>query len=238
MANENETKKYIAQIPQNFATDNSFLGYELKFLNVIQAIGFGSIPFFITYGVITKYIKFDNKLSVLSITAMFAACLAYIGFAGVDNVTPLEYLIWLIKFKKRERKTYFNPRVKKEMISLLVEQNEANQTLPREKVMKMYNDFLEKRNIADQQKAHSFEENEIEEGVYFEEDFAVMDKPVEYMTNKEIKQFKKEQKQAQRKRVKETKKQERELKKNAKEKHKQSRKQQKQTREAKAKKNS
>lgn len=238
MSSENENKRIVAHIPQNFATDGSFLGYELKPLNVIQAVGFGLIPFFITYGVITRYIKFSNQLSVFSITALFAACLAYIGFAGVDHVTPLEYLMWLIKFKKRERKTYFNPRVKKEMVSLLVEQSEANQTLPREKVMKMYNDFLEKRNIADQQKAHSFEENEIEEGTYFEEDFAVMDKPMEYMTNKEVKQFKKEQKQAQRKRVKEAKKQERELKKNAKKKHKQSRKDSKQTEKTKAKKNS
>lgn len=217
--NKQETLIY-APIPENFAAEGTFLGYEIKLLNILQAGLLGIIPFLISYGLVNKYIKINNQLSLFGVTTLFALGLAYLGFAGIDHVTPLEYLYRIIKFKSKERKTFFNPRVKREKISLLAEQSEINQTLPREKVMKMYNDFLEKRNIADQQKAHLFEESELDEDTYFEEDFEVMEKPIEYMSDREFKQYKKEQKKAKKKMIKEQKRIEKELRKNAKKKSK------------------
>ena len=117
------------------------------------------------------------------------------------------------------RKTYYNPRVKKEMVSLMTEQSEANQVLPREKVLKMYNEFLEKRNLADQAKAHEIEDNDLGEDVFFEDDFLVMDKPKEYMSDKEIKEKEKQEKRLTKQRLKEMKKREKQEKKNAKRKN-------------------
>lgn len=212
---ENETPVTVP-IPQNFAAEGTFLGYELKPLNIIQAIVLGLIPFFISFGVLNKIFVF-NVLELLSVTALCSVALAYLGFAGIDNVTPLEYLLRILKFKKRERKSYYNPRVKQEMISLTQEKNnEASKTLPRDKVLKIYNAFLAKRNILDQQKAHGIEENDLDEEVYFEEDFLIMSKPKEYMTEKEQKELEKKEKKEKKRYQRKAKKEERKNRKNAK----------------------
>lgn len=213
---DNETIA-VAQIPENFATGSTFLGFEVKPLNLIQAIVFGIIPILISMG-INKYF-YVNILTVIGVTALCSIAFAFLGFVGIDNVTPLEYLIKFINYKRNMRKTYYNPRVKKEMVSLMTEQSEANQVLPREKVLKMYNEFLEKRNLADQAKAHEIEDNDLGEDVFFEDDFLVMDKPKEYMSDKEIKEKEKQEKRLTKQRLKEMKKREKQEKKNAKRKN-------------------
>lgn len=213
---ENETIA-VAPIPENFATGSTFLGFEIKPLNLIQAIIFGLIPIIVNFGIINKYFYVDI-LTLIGVTALFTVALAFLGFVGIDNVTPLEYLIKFINYKRKMRKTYYNPRVKKEMISLIAEQSEANQVLPREKVLKMYNEFLEKRNLADQAKAHEIEDNDLGEDVFFEDDFLVMDKPKEYMSDKEIKEKEKEEKRLIKIRQKEMKKRKKQEEKNAKKK--------------------
>lgn len=213
---DNETIA-VAQIPENFATGSTFLGFEVKPLNLIQAIVFGVIPILISMG-INKYF-YVNILTVIGVTALCSIAFAFLGFVGIDNVTPLEYLIKYINYKRNMRKTYYNPRVKKEMVSLMTEQSEVNQVLPREKVLKMYNEFLEKRNLADQAKAHEIEDNDLGEDVFFEDDFLVMDKPKEYMSDKEIKEKEKQEKRLTKQRLKEMKKREKQEKKNAKRKN-------------------
>lgn len=213
---DNETIA-VAQIPENFATGSTFLGFEVKPLNLIQAIAFGIIPILISMG-INKYF-YVNILTVIGVTALCSIAFAFLGFVGIDNVTPLEYLIKFINYKRNMRKTYYNPRVKKEMVSLMTEQSEVNQVLPREKVLKMYNEFLEKRNLADQAKAHEIEDNDLGEDVFFEDDFLVMDKPKEYMSDKEIKEKEKQEKRLTKQRLKEMKKREKQEKKNAKRKN-------------------
>lgn len=213
---DNETIA-VAQIPENFATGSTFLGFEVKPLNLIQAIVFGVIPILISMG-INKYF-YVNILTVIGVTALCSIAFAFLGFVGIDNVTPLEYLIKYINYKRNMRKTYYNPRVKKEMVSLMAEQSEANQVLPREKILKMYNEFLEKRNLADQAKAHEIEDNDLGEDVFFEDDFLVMDKPKEYMSDKEIKEKEKQEKRLTKQRLKEMKKREKQEKKNAKRKN-------------------
>ena len=218
MDNEREHETPVTvPIPQNFAAEGTFLGYELKPLNIIQAIILGLIPFFVSFGFLNKIFIFNNIFGLISVTALCSVALAYLGFAGIDNVTPLEYLVRVLNFKKRERKSYYNPRVKQEMISLTQEKNsEASKTLPREKVLKIYNAFLTKRNILDQQKAHEIEENDLDEKVYFEEDFLVMSKPKEYMTEKELKELKKKEKKERKQYQRKVKKEERKKRKNAK----------------------
>ena len=184
-----------APIPQNFAAGNTFLGYEIKYMNIIQAVVLGIIPIYVGYGIINKYFYVDQQM-LFSLVAVFTVGFAYLGFAGIDNVTPGEYLWNYIMFKKNYRKTFYNPRVKTEYISIFAEQSEANTVLPKEKIMEFYNKFIEKRNKADQMAAHTMEEADYNEGMFFEEDFLVMNKPVEYMTKKEIKEMKKREKKA------------------------------------------
>lgn len=219
MSSEEKDRYIVVPIPENFASDGTFLGYEIKLLNIAQAIGFGAIPFAITFGIINKY--FYIGTTTIVITCMIAAGLAYLGFFGINHETPLEYLIKYINFRRNARKTYYNPRVKTEAKSIFEEKNEEAEVLPREKIMKVYNEFLEKRNLSDQKLAHELEEREYDGEVFFEEDFAVVDKPIEYMDKKEKKQKEKEDKKAIRMRKKINKQMQKEEKKNAKRKAKQ-----------------
>lgn len=214
MSSEEKDRYVVVPIPENFAADGTFLGYEIKVLNIIQAVVFASIPFLIVYGIIDKY--FVTGTTTLVFTVMAALGLAYLGFFGINHETPLEYLIKYIEFRRNARKTYYNPRVKIEARSIFEEKNEEAEVLPREKIMKIYNEFLEKRNLSDQKIAHELEEKEYDGEIFFEEDFSIVDKPLEYMDKKERKQKEKEEKKAIKERKRLNKINEKEKKKNAK----------------------
>lgn len=216
--NENREKNIVVPIPENFASEGTFLGYEINFLNIAQALVFGIIPFAFTFGIINKY--FYIGTTTIVITCMFALGLAYLGFFGINHETPVEYLVKYLMFRKNARKTYYNPRVKIEARSIFEEKNDEADVLPREKIMKIYNDFLKKRNLSDQKLAHELEDKEYDGEIFFEEDFAIVDKPIEYMDKKEKRQMEKEEKKAIKMRRKINKQMEKEEKKNAKRKDK------------------
>lgn len=214
MGSEERERNVVVPIPENFASDGTFLGYEIKFLNIAQAIVLGSIPFIFVYGFINKY--FYTGTTTLVFTAMFALGLAYLGFFGINHETPLELLLKYLEFRKNARKTYYNPRVKTEAKSIFEERNEEAEVLPREKIMKIYNELLEKRNLSDQKIAHELEEKEYDGEIFFEEDFTIVDKPLEYMDKKERRKKEKEDKKAVKERKRLNKLNEKEKKKDAK----------------------
>lgn len=196
MSKKAQEKIVVVPIPENFATEGTFLGYEIKMLNIVQAVVFAVIPFLI-FGFLDKYFEpLLNVTTTLVIRVMISLGLAALGFFGINHETPLEMLIKYLNFKKNERKTYYNPRVKIEARSLLYKSDEDGELLPRDKIIKMYNDFLEKRNLSDQKFAHELEGREFDEDILFEDDFGVVEKPEEYMTAKELKEKKKEEKRA------------------------------------------
>lgn len=203
MASEyREEARESAPIPRNFAAGNTFLGYEIKWLNLIQAFILGSIPLYVSYGIVSKYFYTDATYQFsITITAMIG--FAIFGYFGIDNITPFEYIWNVLNFRKRKRKTFYNPRVKTEYKSIFVEKTEGNQILPKEKIMEFYKKYIEKRNQIDQQNARALFDDEYDDTLYFEEDFAVLDKPEEYMTKKEIKEKHKKQKEVEKKKLKE-----------------------------------
>lgn len=193
--NYREEARESAPIPKNFAAGDTFLGYEVKWLNAIQAIVLGSIPLLVSYGIISKYFYTDG-VTQFSITLMITIGFAGFGYFGIDNITPFEYIYNIMNFRKRKRKTFYNPRVKTEYKSIFVEQTEGNQLLPKEKIMELYKKYIDKRNLADQQNARALFEDDYDSTLYFEDDFAVLDKPEEYMTKKELKEKRKQQAKA------------------------------------------
>lgn len=201
--NYKEESRESAPIPKNFAAGDTFLGYEIKWLNLIQAIILGCIPLFVSYGFISTYFYTDGTIQ-FSMTMVITVGFAAFGYFGIDNITPFEYIGNVLNFRKRKRKTFYNPRVKTEYKSIFVEKTEGNQLLPKDKIMEFYKKYIEKRNQIDQQNARALFDDDYDSSLYFEEDFAVLDKPEEYMTTKEIKEKRKAQRKASKKKMKDS----------------------------------
>lgn len=197
-------------IPDNYKTGATFLGFEIKLFNVFQAIILASIPVIIDYLVIPSYFNISLTNSyLLSVTIFFSASFGYLGLIGVNDMTLGEFVYNYITYKKRQRKTYYNPRIKKEILTIFDEE-ETREELPREKIIALYNTYKEKFDEKNREAALKMEQNSLSEDeiVFFEDDYGVVDKPVEYMNPKEYKLYMKAQRKQRKQEEKQRKKEE------------------------------
>ena len=189
----------VVFIPANYKTGNSILGHEIKTSNVIQGCILAMIPVIIGYGIIPKFIDVD-EVSILSTVIFFSFGLGYWGFVGVNGQTLGGYIQDWFMYRKNRRKTYYNPRIKKEAIFFLDEQMSNKDMLPRDKIIQFYNKYKAHSDLKNRELAHELEkEFEQSEELYFEDDSGFVAKPIEYMTAKERKMYEREQKKLQRK---------------------------------------
>ena len=199
----------VVFIPANYKTGTSFMGFEIKTSNVIQGVILALIPVVIGYGIVPKLIDFKIE-NMLSIVCFFSFGLGYLGVVGINGQTLGGYIQDLLNFRKNKRKTYYNPRIKKEAMFFLDEQKENKEMLPREKIIAFYNKYKAHSDLKNRELAHELEKDFVQtEELYFEDDSGFVAKPVAYMSAKERKQYEKEQKKLQRKDDKERKRKER-----------------------------
>lgn len=195
----NKDEPKVVFIPTNYKTGNSFLGYEIKTSNVFQGVLLALIPIIICYVILPKFIEI-KFMDTLSIVTFFSAGLGYLGVIGINGQTLGEYIQDWLTFRKNKRKTYYNPRIKKEAIFFLDEQKQDKEMLPRDKIIAFYNKYKAHSDLKNRELAHELEkEFEQSEELYFEDDSGFVMKPIEYMTAKERKQYEKEQRKLQRK---------------------------------------
>ena len=191
MDNKQE-QPYEIFIPENYKTKSNFLGYEVKIANVIEGFAFGLIPVLIGIFVLPK-IPFIDSETNLSITTTFAFALGLFGFIGIDDELVITWLLDILKFKQSRRIAYYNPRVKKEAHSIFAD-NDKQDMLPREKIIKLYENYKAQLDSKNRELAHEQEKQfDQAETMYFEDDLGFINKPIEYMTAKEKKKFKKEE---------------------------------------------
>lgn len=191
-------KPKVIFIPNNYKAGLNVLGFEIKIFTVVQAVALAAIPFIFTYLIIPQFYNLNvyNKY-IFGITMFFAAGLGYLGFVGIGGMTLGEFVVNFVNFKKRQRVAYYNPRVKREILSIFAEE-EVREELPRDKIIAMYSQYKEKMDAKNRETmAKSIEEiNNVEDNVFFEDDFGFVSKPLEYMTQKEYKQYQKQQAKA------------------------------------------
>ena len=198
----------VVFIPANYKSGNSIYGFEIKTSNVIQGSILATIPAVIGFGIIPDFIQINPDLN-LSIVTFFSFGLGYLGFVGINGQTLLSYIQDWLMFRKKRRKTYYNPRIKKEAIFFLDEQKNNKEMLPRDKILAIYNQYKAQSDQKNRELAHELEkEFEQAEDLYFEDDSGFVAKPIEYMTAKERKLYEKQQKKLERKRDKEAKRKE------------------------------
>ena len=134
------------------------------------------------------------------IVTFASAILGYLGVAGINGYTFTQFIKSIIRYRKKKRVCYYNPRIKTEA-SPYNQESLAEQMLPREKLEMFYKkvksgyDAKQRENALDEEKYILSDR----ENMFFEEDSGVIDKPVEYMDNKEYKAYRKNLKQEERK---------------------------------------
>lgn len=200
-----------APVPLNFlSSGTAFLGMELKFFNIFQAVLLAAVPPIFVFGFLNRYFIFTNVVTTITLVIAASAIFGYIGLVGYNETTIGEFLIDFFKFKKNKRITYYNPRVKTEYRpSYALLETEQAQLLPREKILKMVKDIQEKTRLADQKKAHEIANAQLDETILFEDDFKVVGKSEEYMTDAELKQHRKKKRKEEKDAIKKEKKEQR-----------------------------
>lgn len=172
---QNETYRQY-YIPPNFKEGTSVLGFMVKPLYLAQAVPFILVMILIVF-IPLHSLSLMAKLVILGITCI---PVIFLCITGINGDSVYRYIYNMIHFRKSRRVCLYNPRIKSE-IKPLSEDPLSIQTLPREKVLM----FMEKMK---KEKAESVEEIDLD-NLYFEDDEGIVEKPVEYMSSKELREY-------------------------------------------------
>lgn len=179
-------EKYI---PTNHGEGQAVAGYIVKTRNLIEGILMGGIPFFLV-----MYWTIGLSISTrVTLAAVISCPLLILGINGINGDAFTVFIKTWVKFKRRRRILFYNPRVKTELLPLVLERDKE-ELLPREKLAK----FVEAKK--DLRKTRRISKNELaltqtEDGfVFFEDDIGILEKPDDYKTDKEIRAEKRRKK--------------------------------------------
>lgn len=191
-------KRY--NIPKNFEAGVSILGMTFKTRNLIEGIFLLVVLFGGTY-YLTMELSFDIRITVSIFISVPVAAVAVNGIHG----DPLSTRICIIyQYFRRKRSCFYNPRLKTEMSPMDLRVNAFN-LLPRDKLNMLYDDFKSSSEKKQSELLEKLNQDRME-GMYFQDDEGVLEKPYEYMTKKEQKAYDREKKRSEKRARKEVKK--------------------------------
>lgn len=190
-------------IPDNYDSGISLLGFNFKVRFLIEGVILAAVLGLIGYVAMSYMnIEYGNKLGITIVFLLFGLIF---GIRGINDETITQYLSCFFNFRKRRRTAYYNPRVKTEAVPFY---KQNNKELPIDKILAFYNKYKTIIDKNSQQKSlnaqsqKKFDENLM----YFQDDIGVVDKPREYMTDKEYKALLKQEKKERKARAKQAKK--------------------------------
>lgn len=187
--NKDEDKAYPFIIPANYHNQFHFMSrpYEYKF--VIQTAVLAVLATFLMW---FGLIGIMNTVTTLSVIIFVDALIIMFSMNGIQGDTFIGFLTKVIRYRKRRRVAYYNPRVKKEADPSL---NMEHELLPREKLMNLYEAYKKTFDEKHQKSAEAAVSDELDQDtLFFQDDIGVVDKPYEYMTRKERRSYEKKQK--------------------------------------------
>lgn len=189
------SERNIFYIPPNYENQISFLSFTFKRNNFIEGIILAAIPAIGLIKLVQIYggfFKIPYFLEVGSMLAIFGFLV--VGLEGINGTTFLGFLKELVLYLRNRRIAYYNPRVKKEALPSYYKSD--GELLPREKLQIMYKQFKDNRDKKHREQVTELnkEMNENAQGLFFQDDIGIVDKPYEYMTSSERRKYKKEQK--------------------------------------------
>lgn len=188
MSKEDRVPVYF--IPKNFKTGISLFGTTFETKNIIEMnIVCIPITIFIFFGL--EY-RFSTKLSIVIVIDLIVG---YLCLVGINERPLFSYINSWYTFHKTRVHAYYNYRIKIEARPSFIESDEGT-LLPKEKLQKLYERFKEKYDEKEQAKVVQLQIliQKERESFYFLDDIGIVDKPVEYMNNKEYRKYQKLQK--------------------------------------------
>lgn len=218
---KSDTGKFY-NIPDNYQTGISMFGTTFKAVNLIEAAILAVIPWILFFFILPK-LDLNFPIDIKTIfSALFCVFGGYGGLYGYRGKTLSQVVQSLFSWRLKRRVAYYNPRIKAEVLPIYMNKQENNEMLPREKVMLLFEKYKKELDKKQQQEALNLESEILTDrtNVYFEDDIGVVDKPVEYMTAKEYKAYRKKVRKEEKRIAKEKRREELNAKKEAKRKEK------------------
>ena len=193
-------------LPTNFKTGVSIMGTTVSTTNLTQAILTiipAEILIFWLLPSISTVFNFTFNIKV-SISIPIDLILGYLCIVGINERPLFSYVSAWINFNKTKVHAFYNPRIKNEARPVYIDSDDSNM-LPRDKLRKVYEKFKTKYDEKQHENAEKQQTLLMEDRntVYFADDVGIVDKPVEYMTPKEYKTYKKKIHKMQKKKEKE-----------------------------------
>ena len=193
-------------IPPNYKTGISLFGKSFQVVSLVEGIILALLPlgiYFFVLPVLDIHVSFDKAATVITFSS---ALLGYLGIKGINGYSISQFVRSMMRYRKNKRICYYNPRIKTEASPYSIN-NSAEQMLPREKLEEFYKKA--RKNYDEKQREQAIEEQKHvlteRENLFFSDDVGVLDTPVEYMTGKEYREYKKKLKKEERQRKKEDK---------------------------------
>ncbi len=134
-----------------------------------------------------------------SVCIFLSVIFGYLGLNGINGYSLTQFLKSFCYFSSHRRICYYNPRIKTEACPAVM-QKEAEQLLPREKLERIWKKYQGAAAEKNRENAVKAQDEYISDrtGLYFSDDIGIVDKPLEYMTRKEYRQYVRELKKKER----------------------------------------
>ena len=189
----NSEEYRIRRIPDNFENGINFAGFNFKPIFLIEGIVLGIIFFVLAIAIMFACgIRHINS-STIGICLVPCVLAIILGIKGINDEPLTTFFKNLRYFNSNKRTTYYNPRIKTEIKSIGYDlSNSGAYILPRDRIIALFTKYkkaLDEKNIRrleEEKETNAF----VKERMYFEDDIGVIDKPVEYMSKQEYKQYK------------------------------------------------
>lgn len=187
---DNEEELRVEYIPPNYDEGFSVGNFSFDTRYLIEAVVMAIIGFVlakILVSLLSETIFALDFSKVIVVYILFGGGLAALGMAGLGGDPVYVYLLNMIHFNKKKRVAFYNPRVKTEKKSALIESEEevVETNIVKEKILGAI-DSMKTKNL---EKVEQLERQQEEEyaSLFFEDDLGVVDKPEEYLTKAEKK---------------------------------------------------
>ena len=192
----NKDKPRSVFIPNNYKAGLSFFGFKINLRYAIEGGILATFPLIIGFIVVPKLLGI-SLVDTFTVTFFFALLFGAVGIYGIDGSPISVYIKDIINAKNNKRESYYNPRVKNEINSIFINKSEGEQMLPREKILEIINNYQKQIDEKTQKEMENSLEAMKNNNAFFEDDIGIIEKPTEYMSDKELKLIEKQKRKEQ-----------------------------------------
>lgn len=180
-------------IPENYATGLNIRGYNFRVRNFIEGIVLGVVFGAVLMAIVWNFTFLDSGTKFGFILSAVAGGFI-LGTSGINDEPITEFISNAFKFRGKRRNTYYNKRVKLEVLPYVYEQKNRMENMPIEKIkayfikVKERSEQAERNAMVEFQKTNTFDSS----SMYFKDDKGFIDTPYEYMNASERRKYKAE----------------------------------------------